>query len=118
MFLEGMKMQEILKEILSQMQVMSVNIEKSFNEIENKQDETNHRLTKMETRLTKMETRFTKLETTIENKTNVKIQALFEDRDVVHCKLDNITNELADLKEEIVDHGIKIQVINNKTKAI
>ncbi len=90
-------MEEILKEILSQMQVMS-------NQIKDFKDETNNRLTK--------------IETTIENTTNVKIQALFEDREIVHSKLDSIANELADIKEQITDHDIKIQVINNKTKAI
>lgn len=90
-------MKELLKEILSEIQVMS-------NKFEKKLDETNNRLTK--------------LETTIENTTNVKIQALFEDREIVHNKLDNITNEVAAIKEQIVDHDIKIQVITNKTKAI
>lgn len=90
-------MDEILKEILSQMQVMS-------NEIKDFRDETNSRLAK--------------LETTIENTTNMKIQALFEDREIVHSKLDIITNELAEIKEQITDQDIKIQIINNKTKAI
>jgi len=90
-------MEDILKEIPSQIQVMS-------NQIKDFRDETNNRLTK--------------LETTIENTTNVKIQALFEDREIVHGKLDSISNELADIKEQITDHDIKIQVINNKTKAI
>jgi chromosome segregation ATPase len=62
--------------------------------------------------------KLTKLETTIENTTNTKILALFEDREVIHSKLDNITNELVDIKEQITDHDIKIQVISNKTKAI
>lgn len=90
-------MDEILKEILSQMQVMS-------NEIKDFRDETNSRLAK--------------LETTIENTTNMKIQALFEDREIVHSKLDTITNEFAEIKEQITDQDIKIQIINNKTKAI
>ncbi len=90
-------MEEVLKEILSQMQVMS-------NQIKGFREETNNRLTK--------------IETTIENTTNVKIQALFEDREIIHSKLDSIVNELADIKEQITDHDIKIQVLNNKTKAI
>ena len=90
-------MEEVLKEIHSQMQVMS-------NQIKDFREETNNRLTK--------------IETTIENTTNVKIQALFEDREIVHSKLDSIANELADIKEQITDHDIKIQVLNNKTKAI
>jgi len=93
-------MEEILKEILSQMHVMS----NKLHEVSNKQDDTNNRLSK--------------LETTIENKTNVKIQALFEDRDIIHNKLDNISNELEVIKEQITDHDIKIQVINNNSKAI
>lgn len=97
-------MEEMIKEILSQMQVMSNKMEKRFNELENKQDETNHRLTKIETK--------------IENETNEKIQALYEDREIVHSKLDNITNDLIDIKGKITDHDIKIQVISNKTKAI
>lgn len=111
-------MEELLKEMLSQMQVMSNKMEERFTKLENKQDDTNHRLAKLEGRFTKLEDRFTKLETTIENKTNVKIEALFEDRGIVHNKLDNITNELAEIKEQITDHDIKIQVISSKTKAI
>lgn len=90
-------MEEVLKEILSQMQVMS-------NQIKDFREETNNRLTK--------------IETTIENTTNVKVQALFEDREIIHSKLDSIANELADIKEQIIDHDLKIQVLNNKTKAI
>lgn len=78
-------MEDILKEILTQIQVMSNKMEEKFTEFENNQNETNKRLTK--------------LETTLENTTNVKIQALFEDRQIIHSKLDNITNELADIKE-------------------
>ncbi len=85
-------MEEILKEILNKLQ-----------ELSNKQDDTNKRITK--------------LETTIENKTNAKIQALFEDRDIVHNKLDNISGELEVIKEKITEHDMKIQVINN-SKAI
>ena len=59
-------MEEILKEIFSQIHVMS----NKLHEVSDKQDDTNNRLKK--------------LETTIENKTNVKIQALFEDRDIIH----------------------------------
>lgn len=97
-------MEEILKEILSQIQVMSNKMEERFVKLEDRQDETNRR--------------FTKLETTIENTTNVKIQALFEDREIVNHKLDNITNELAEIKEQITDHDIKIQAVSNKTKVI
>lgn len=97
-------MEDILKEILTQIQVMSNKMEEKFTEFENNQNETNKRLTK--------------LETTIENTTNVKIQALFEDRQIIHSKLDNITNELADIKEQIAEHDIKIQVLNNKVKVI
>jgi hypothetical protein len=70
------------------------------NEIKDFRDDTNHRLTK--------------IEMTIENKTNVKIHALYEDSEIVHNKLDIITNEIADIKEMVTDHDIKIQVINNK----
>ncbi len=90
-------MEEILKEILAQMNTGFANTNKRLDEITQ---------------------RIVKVETTIENTTNVKIQALFEDREIVHSKLDSITNELADIKEQIADHDIKIQVINNKTKAI
>lgn len=82
-------MEEILKEILSQMQVMSSKLQS----VSNKQDETNNRLTKMET--------------LIENSVNVKIQALFEDRETIHNKLDNIANEVATIKEQITYHDIK-----------
>ncbi len=90
-------MEEILKEILAQINTGFANTNKRLDEITQ---------------------RIVKVETTIENTTNVKIQALFEDREIVHSKLDSITNELADIKEQIADHDIKIQVINNKTKAI
>ncbi len=90
-------MEEILKEILAQMNTGFANTNKRLDEITQ---------------------RIVKVETTIENTTNVKIQALFEDREIVHSKLDSITNELADIKEQIADHDIKIQIINNKTKAI
>ncbi len=93
-------MEEILKEILSQMQVMSSKLQS----VSNKQDETNNRLTKMET--------------LIENSVNVKIQALFEDRETIHNKLDNITNEAATIKEQITYHDMKIQILNDRTKAI
>ncbi|MDP4182562.1 MAG: hypothetical protein Q8942_15920 [Bacillota bacterium] len=93
-------MEETSKEILSQMHIMSNKLQ----EVNNKQDGANNRLMK--------------LETTIENKTNVKIQALFEDRDIIHNKLDNISNELEVIKEQITDHDIKIQIIDNKSKAI
>lgn len=93
-------MENTLKEILSQIQTMS-------NEIKDFRDDTNQRLDGTYQRLTK-------LEMTLENKTNVKIQALYEDREIVHNKLDIITNELADIKEIVTDHDLKIQVINNK----
>ncbi len=93
-------MEEILKEILSQMQVMSSKLQS----VSNKQDETNNRLTKMET--------------LIENSVNVKIQALFEDRETIHNKLDNIANEVATIKEQITYRDMKIQILNDKTKAI
>jgi hypothetical protein len=43
---------------------------------------------------------------------------LFEDGEIVHNKIDIITNEIAAIKEQISDHDIQIQVISNKTKAI
>lgn len=90
-------MEEVLKEILEQINIGFANTNKRFDEITQ---------------------RIVQVETTIENTTNVKIQALFEDREIVHSKLDSIANELADIKEQITDHDIKIQVLNNKTKAI
>lgn len=99
-------MEEILKEILSQMHVMSNKLQ----EVSVKQDDTNKRIDDTNKRITK-------LETTIENKTNLKIQALFEDREIVHDKLDNISGELEVIKEKITEHDMKIQVINN-SKAI
>jgi hypothetical protein len=95
--MEGVHMEGILKEILAQINTGFANTNKRLDEITQ---------------------RIVKVETTIENTTNVKIQALFEDREIVHSKLDSITNELADIKEQIADHDIKIQVLNNNTKAI
>jgi predicted nucleic acid-binding Zn-ribbon protein len=92
-----MSVQEVLKEILEQINTGFANTNKRLDEITQ---------------------RIVQVETTIENTTNVKIQALFEDREIVHSKLDSIANELADIKEQITDHDIKIQVLNNKTKAI
>ena len=90
-------MQEVLKEILEQINTGFANTNKRLDEITQ---------------------RIVQVETTIENTTNAKLQALFEDREIVHSKLDSISNELADIKEQITDHDIKIQVLNNKTKAI
>lgn len=90
-------MEEFLKEILEQINTGFANTNKRLDEITQ---------------------RIVKVETKIENTTNVKIQALFEDREIVHNKLDGITNELTDIKEQLTDQNIKIQVINNKTKAI
>ena len=125
-------MEEILKEILSQMQSMSTKMEERFNKLEVRQDETNARLTKLESgqdetnaKLTKLESgqdetnaSLTKLETKIENVTDVKIQALFEDREIVHGKLDKIVDKLEKIEGQIIDHDIKIQVISSKTKAV
>lgn len=68
-------MEKVLKDILLQMLVMSNNDGRKIYRIAYMQDETNKR--------------FTKAEATIENTINVKIQALFEDREVVHSKLDS-----------------------------
>lgn len=46
------------------------------------------------------------------------INALKADSKVTHQKLDMIIDEVANIKEQITDHDIIIQVINNKTKAI
>ncbi len=45
------------------------------------------------------------------------ISALKNDNHITHTKLDIIINEVANIKEQITDHDIKIQSIN-KTKAI
>jgi len=52
------------------------------------------------------------------DKIDSDISALRTDNKEIHKKLDVITNELADIKEKVTDHDIKIQVINTKTKAI
>jgi len=46
------------------------------------------------------------------------INSLKADSKVTLQKLDMIIDEVANIKEQITDHDIKIQVINNKTKAI
>lgn len=106
-------MEEVLKEMLSQMQVMSNKLQT----VSDKQDEANKRLDDINQRLDGTNQRLTKLESSIENNIGVKIQALFEDREIIHSKLDNIANELADVKARVTDHDVKIQVINTKAKA-
>lgn len=46
------------------------------------------------------------------------INALKADSKMAHKKLDMIIDEVANVKEQITDHDIKIQGINNKIKAI
>ena len=86
-------MENLLKEILSQVQNMS-------NELKDFRVDATQRLTK--------------LEITLENTTNVKIQALNEDGKIIHDKLDIITNEINEIKEQVSDHDVNIQVLKNR----
>lgn len=52
------------------------------------------------------------------DKIEADVGALRNDNKVINKKLDVITNELADIKEKVTDHHVKIQVINAKTKAL
>lgn len=52
------------------------------------------------------------------DKIELDINSLKNDNKETHRKLDMIIDEVANIKEQITDHDIKIQVINNKSKAI
>jgi len=52
------------------------------------------------------------------DKAEADISGLKNDNKVTDQKIDMIIKEVANIKEQIIDHDIKIQVINNKTKAI
>lgn len=102
-FSGGMGMEELLKEVLNKLNKLD-GIENQLATLTEKQEETNQRLTK--------------LEISIENNTNIKVQALFEDRDIVHSKLDKLIDTVAEVKEDITSNSLKIQIVDNKVRAI
>lgn len=52
------------------------------------------------------------------DKLEADINALKAEGKVTHQKLDMIIDEAATIKEQITYHDMKIQVLNDKTKAI
>ena len=138
-------MDEILKDILLKLNKLDTmesklgNMENRFDTVENRFDSMESRFDTMENRFDFMESRFntmenhlvnlteqqseanqrlTKIETKIENNINVKIQALFEDKQIVHDKLDKMQKDIKDIKTKVTNQDIKIQAIDNRTKTI
>ena len=52
------------------------------------------------------------------DKLEADINALKAEGRVTHQKLDMIIDEVATIKEQITYHDMKIQILNDKTKAI
>ena len=78
------------------------------------------KLIRLEEKTNKIEEKTNKIEekTNKIDKIESDIAALKADSKVTHQKMDMIINEVANIKEQITDHDIKIQVLNNKAKAI
>ena len=52
-----------------------------------------------------------KIQIKIEHNIEPKIQALYEDRDIVHSKLDTIENEIKSLSSKVEKQELEIRVI-------
>ena len=124
-------MEEMLKIILEQVQKgfaetnkritgvedRMTGLEDRMTEFEDRMTGLEDRMTGLKDRMTGLEGRLTKLETKVENEIDVKIQACFDNTEILKVKVDVLSTEVEDLKEKVIDHGIKIQIIDSKRNA-
>lgn len=107
-------MEEILKEILLKLDSMDKRfdgIDKRLDGMDKRFDGMDKRLDGMDERLDSIEKSQRRMEMKVEQSIEPKIQALFEDRDIVHTKLNSIQTAVDDLTQKVEKQELEIRVI-------
>lgn len=90
--------------------------DKRFDTIDKRFDAIDKRFDATDVRLDNIEGRLSKLELKVEGEITEKIRALFDDRKVIHEKLDNIQIDINNLTAKTLTHDNKIIELSRKIK--
>ncbi|NLZ53496.1 MAG: hypothetical protein GX892_10170 [Thermoanaerobacteraceae bacterium] len=114
--MEENKTYDLLIKMYSEFDKRFDTVDKRFDTIDKRFDAIDKRFDATDVRLDNIEGRLSKLELKVEGEITEKIRALFDDRKVIHEKLDNIQIDINNLTAKTLTHDNKIIELSRKIK--